>query len=96
MSDNLKLLRYNTGTDKKVLIKFKDSFSAVIFNATIVAYSKSAVADLVAVHKNRYIIDPQTHIYQQDITAVQATNKQGIVSVKKSVDQYLSEVTSEL
>lgn len=96
MSDNLKLLRYNTGTDKKVLIKFKDSFSAVIFNATIVAYSKSAVADLVAVHKNRYIIDPQTHIYQQDITAVQATNKQGIVSVKKSVDQYLSELPSEL
>ena len=96
MSDNLKLLRYNTGTDKKVLIKFKDSFSAVIFNATIVAYSKSAVADLVAVHKNQYIIDPQTHIYQQDITAVQTTNKQGIVSVKKSVDQYLSELPSEL
>ena len=96
MSDNLKLLRYNTGTDKKVLIKFKDSFSAVIFNATIVAYSKSAVADLVAVHKNQYIIDPQTHIYQQDITAVQTENKQGIVSVKKSVDQYLSELPSEL
>lgn len=96
MSDNLKLLRYNTGTDKKVLIKFKDSFSAVIFNATIVAYSKSAVADLVAVHKNQYIIDPQTHIYQQDITAVQTENKQGIVSVKKSVDQYLSELPHEL
>ncbi len=96
MSDNLKLLRYNTGTDKKVLIKFKDSFSAVIFNATIVAYSKSAVADLVAVHKNQYIIDPQTHIYQQDITAVQTENKQGIVSVKKSVDQYLSELPTEL
>ena len=96
MSDNFKLLRYNTGTDKKVLIKFKDSFSAVIFNATIVAYSKSAVADLVAVHKNQYIIDPQTHIYQQDITAVQTESKQGIVSVKKSVDQYLSELPSEL
>lgn len=96
MSDNLKLLRYNTGTDKKILIKFKDSFSAVIFNATIVAYSKSAVADLVAVHKNKYIIDPQTHIYQQDITVVQSMNKKGVVSVKKSVDQYLSELPLEL
>ena len=65
--DNLKLLRYNTGTDKQVLIQFKDEFSAVIFNATIVAYSRSAVADLVSVHKNLYIIDPQTHIYQQSI-----------------------------
>ncbi len=96
MSDNLKLLRYNTGTDKKVLIKFKDNFSAVIFNATIVAYSKSAVADLVAVHKNQYIIDPQTHIYQQNISAVQAENSHGIVSVKKSVDKYLSELPSVL
>ena len=95
MNENLKLLRYNTGTDKKVLIKFKDNFSAVIFNATIVAYSKSAVADLVAVHKNQYIIDPQTHIFQQDIKAVQTESKQGMV-VKKSVDQYLSELPDVL
>nr|MBQ4457049.1 hypothetical protein [Clostridia bacterium] len=92
MSDCLKLLRYNTGTDKKVLIKFKDKFSAVIFNATIVAYSKSAVADLVAVHKNQYIIDPQTHIYQQDIKNVQSVDKNGNIAVKKSVDKYLSEL----
>lgn len=96
MSDNLKLLRYNTGTDKKVLIKFKDSFSAIIFNATIVAYSKSAVADLVAVHKNQYIIDPQTHIFQQDIKDVQTENASGNIVVKRSVDQYLSELPSEL
>lgn len=96
MIGNLKLLRYNTGTDKKVLIKFKDSFTAIIFNATIVAYSKSAVADLVAVHKNQYIIDPQTHIFQQDIKAVQTENKQGLTIVKKSIDQYLSELPDAL
>lgn len=96
MSDTLKLLRYNTGTDKKVLIQFKDSFSAVIFNATIVAYSKSAVSDLVAVHKNQYIIDPQTHIYQQDIKDVQTTNKTGSVKIKRSVELYLNELPLEL
>lgn len=31
MNDVLKLLRYNTGTDKKAFIEFKDHFDAVIF-----------------------------------------------------------------
>lgn len=89
MDNNLKLLRYNTGTDKQVFVKFKDQVSAVIFNATIVAYSSSAVADLVSVHKNQYIIDPQTHIYQHDISAIQTSDKSGKVTIKKSVEKYL-------
>ena len=84
MSDNMKLLRYNTGTDKQVLIQFKNDFSAVIFNATIVAYSRSAVADLVSVHKNQYIIDPQTHIYQQGISDVETQNKSKESALAKS------------
>ncbi len=96
MSDNLKLLRYNTGTDKHVFIKFKDKMSAVIFNATIVAYSSSAVADLVSVYKNQYIIDPQTHIYQQNIDAVQTENKNGERTIKKSVKKYLDELPDSL
>ena len=96
MSDNMKLLRYNTGTDKQVLIQFKNDFSAVIFNATIVAYSRSAVADLVSVHKNQYIIDPQTHIYQQGISDVETQNKSGKVGIKKSVEKYLDELPTEL
>ncbi len=96
MGDNLKLLRYNTGTDKQVLIQFKNDFSAVIFNATIVAYSRSAVADLVSVHKNQYIIDPQTHIYQQSIHDVETQSKSGETSIKKSVSQYLDVLPAEL
>lgn len=96
MSDNMKLLRYNTGTDKQVLIQFKNDFSAVIFNATIVAYSRSAVADLVSVHKNQYIIDPQTHIYQQSVRDVETQNKSGKVGIKKSVEKYLDELPAEL
>ena len=92
MSDNIKILRYNTGTDKQVFIKFKDSVTAVIFNATIVAYSSSAVADLVSVYENQYIIDPQTHIYQHPIDAIQTKNKDGKRVVKKSVLQYLDEL----
>src|SRR5699024_2604124 len=56
--------------DKKAFIKFKNDFDAVIFNATIVAYSGAAVADLVSVHKNQYIIDPQTHILQHSVHAI--------------------------
>ena len=51
---NLKLLRYNTGTDKKAFIQFKKNFDAAIFNATIVAYSGSSIADLVSMHSRRY------------------------------------------
>lgn len=90
MSDVLRLLRYNTGTDKKVFVKLKDEFDAVIFNATIVAYSGASVADLVAAHKRQYIIDPQTHIFQHDISAIQTMRKKtGTVEIKKSVEKYL-------
>lgn len=96
MNDTLKLLRYNTGTDKKVFIKFRNSVSAVIFNATIVAYSGSAVADLVSVYKNQYIIDPQTHIYQHNISAIQTINSKGNTVEKKSVIKYLDELPKPL
>ena len=97
MSDSLRLLRYNTGTDKKAFVDFKQYFDAVIFNATIVAYSGSAVADLVSVHKNRFIIDPQTHIFQHKTTAIKAKNKNtGLLEVKKSVEKYLDEMPKGL
>ncbi len=96
MEDNWRLLRYNTGTDKQVLVEFKNDFSAIIFNATIVAYSRSAVADIVSVHKNKYIIDPQTHIFQQDIKNIQTQNKSGTITIKKSVLVYLDELPAVL
>lgn len=97
MSDLLKLLRYNTGTDKKAFVDFKTQFDAVIFNATIVAYSGAAVADLVSVHQNRFIIDPQTHIFQHDTSAIKTKNKKtGLLEVKKSVEKYLEEMPENL
>ena len=97
MSDNIKILRYNTGTDKKVFVEFKEQFDAVIFNATIVAYSGASVADLVSMHKRRYIIDPQTHIFQQDFSAVCTEDKKTrIRSLKKSVEKYLLQLPEEL
>ena len=92
-NDVIKMLRYNTGTDKKAFVKFKDDFNAVVFNATIVAYSGAAVADLVSVHKNQYIIDPQTHIMQHDIHAIMSKNsKTGQYAIKKSVKKYLDQL----
>lgn len=85
----LKLLRYNTGNDKKAFVEFKKDFDAVIFNATIVAYSGSSIADLISVHKNQYIIDPQTHIFQHSINAILNNDK---TSIKKSVKKYLDEL----
>lgn len=92
-SDIIKMLRYNTGTDKKAFVAFKESFDAVIFNATIVAYSGAAIADLVSVHKNQYIIDPQTHIMQHDIMAIMSKDKKtGQYHIKQSVKKYLAQL----
>lgn len=97
MQEVIKLLRYNTGTDKKVFVKYKEKFDAVIFNATIVAFSGSAIADLVSVHKNQYIIDPQTHIMQHDVMALMSKNKKtGVYSIKKSVEKYLKNLPAQV
>lgn len=95
--DVIKMLRYNTGTDKKAFVAFKQNFDAVIFNATIVAYSGSAISDLVSVHKNQYIIDPQTHIMQHDIIAIMSKDKKtGCYSIKKSVEKYLEQLPAQI
>lgn len=92
-SDVIRMLRYNTGTDKKAFVKFKNDFDAVIFNATIVAYSGAAVADLVSVHKNQYIIDPQTHILQHSVHAIMSKKpRNGQPCIKKSVQKYLEQL----
>lgn len=93
MDNSLKLLRYNTGNDKKAFVEFKEYFDAVIFNATIVAYSGASVADLVSVHKNQYIIDPQTHIFQHDLSAILSKDKK---EIKKSVAKYLEELPDSI
>lgn len=93
MGEVLRILRYNTGTDKKAFVQFKHNFDAVIFNATIVAYSGSSVAGLVSMHKRKYIIDPQTHIFQQDFSAIAA--KKGN-KIKKSVSKYLDQLPKAL
>lgn len=94
-NDIIKMLRYNTGTDKKAFVAFKESFDAVIFNATIVAHSGSAIADLVSVYKNQYIIDPQTHIMQHDIIAIMSKDKKtGQYHIKQSVKKYLDQLPS--
>ena len=41
MMEKIKLLRYNTGNDKKVFLQFKDDFDAVIFNASLVVCSST-------------------------------------------------------
>ena len=96
MANNpLKLLRYNTGNDKKVFVKFKDNFDSVIFNATIVAHSGSAIADLVSIHKNQFIIDPQTHIFQHEIAALKSPRSKNN-SIKASIVKYLKKLPPEL
>lgn len=91
MSERYKLIRYNTGTDKKLFTEFAKHFDAVLINATIAAYSGSAMADLVSIYKDNYVIDPQTYILQQNYDMlVSTTSKKG--GIKKSIEQYLNQL----
>ncbi|MEA5014306.1 MAG: hypothetical protein VB099_07075 [Candidatus Limiplasma sp.] len=93
MNDVLRLLRYNTGNDKKSFIEFKEHFDAAIFNARIVAHSRSAVADIVSVHKQKYIIDPETHIFQHEIDCLLSKDR---TQIKPSVQKYLEQLPENL
>lgn len=90
MTDVIKLIRYNTGTDKKLFAEFASNFDAVILNSTIAAYSGSAMADLVSIYMDRYIIDPQTHILQQNYDILCAGSRKG--EIKKSILKYLEQL----
>jgi len=96
MDQPLKMLRYNTGTDKKAFVQFKQQFDVAIFNATIVAYSGASVADLISMHAHKYIIDPQTHIFQQEISAISSSQKNSGNPIKKSILKYLHELPAAL
>lgn len=92
MADCLKLLRYNTGSDKKAFIDFRNDFDAVLFNASIVAYNGAAISDIISLYMKKYIIDPQTYILQHNIEAF--LSKQG--TIKASVDKYLNQLPSNI
>lgn len=92
MDKPLRMLRYNTGTDKKAFIRYRNKFDAVVFNATIVAYSGASLADLVSIYAQKFIIDPQTHIFQQDISAIASDKGNPDSPIKKSVAKYFNEL----
>lgn len=96
MNNPLRMLRYNTGTDKKAFVQFKNIFDVVIFNATIVAHSGASVADLVSMHSHKYIIDPQTHIFQQETKALSSDSKSPEKTIKQSILKYLHELPDSL
>ncbi|WP_308149415.1 hypothetical protein [Spiroplasma sp. AdecLV25b] len=88
MNENvLKILRYNTGNDKKVFLEFKDFFDITIINANIVVHSSSAIANLLSIHKKEYIIDPQTHIFQYD--SAQIISKKQVKLKRQLISFYL-------
>lgn len=91
MKEVLKLLRYNTGTDKASFLKFNKSFDGVIFNASILAHNVSAITDLIAVYEDRYIVDPQTYIFQ--ITK-EKISKRG--KIKESINKYLDNLPQKM
>lgn len=93
MDELLRLIRYNTGTDKKAFVEFKDKFDAVVFNASIVAYNGAAISDIISIHMNHYIIDPQTYILQHGKEAFLSSKG---TEIKASVKKYLDELPSDI
>lgn len=81
-------LRFGIIRERTYFSEMPDSFDAVVFNANMVAYTPTSIANFVAggsADIKSFIIDPLTHAFQHDPTFIMSENKDGELSVKLSI-----------
>jgi len=76
------LVRFGTAADQKFLLgDFLSTYDQLVINANMVAHMTSALASFLSVRaKNKpYLIDPQTHAFQHDISHLESNSENKIV-----------------
>lgn len=89
------LVRYGIAADQKFLLgEFLPTYDQIVLNANIVAHMPSALANFLSERARKpYLIDPQTHAFQHDITHLQSTSEasDGKITLKRSISKLLDE-----
>ena len=97
------LVRYGTPADQKYLVnEFRDTYDQLIVNANILAHMPSAITTFISVHAKSkpFLIDPQTHAFQHDLSFLESQTEEAEGRLKKSiaklVDAYGDPVASRV
>jgi len=86
------LVRYGTAADQKYLLgEFLDTYDTLVLNATMVAHMPSALASFVTqrARNKPYLIDPQTHAFQHDVSNLESSSDPSSGQIKRSVRRLL-------
>lgn len=101
-SEPLHLVRYGTTAEQKYLAgDFLQGYDVLVVNANMVSHTPSAIAGFIGEKaKNKaFIIDPQTHAFQHDITLLQTEDQNGPKlrrSIEKLVQAYGNPIASKV
>jgi len=83
------LVRYGTAAEQKHLLgDFLETYDILVVNANMVAHTPAALAAFIGerAHNKPFLIDPQTHAFQHDISRLQTVDKEGRLRLRKSVE----------
>ncbi|MCP4653601.1 MAG: hypothetical protein GY858_09520 [Candidatus Omnitrophica bacterium] len=86
------LVRFGTAADQKFLLgSLLATYDQLIVNANIMAYMTSAIAMFISTKaKNKpYIIDPQTHAFQHDLSLIESQSEKSKGQIKKSIKKLI-------
>lgn len=86
------LVRYGTPADQKYLVnEFRDTYDQLIVNANILAHMPGALTTFISQHAKSkpFLIDPQTHAFQHDLSALESQSEESEGKLKKSIAKLL-------
>lgn len=82
----LRLVRYGIAPDQKYLLDpFAATYDQLVVNANMLAHMPSAMSQFLSTRcRKQFIIDPQTHAFQQAIEHLLSTSKKSSGELKRS------------
>jgi hypothetical protein len=86
------LVRYGTPADQKYLVnEFRDTYDQLIVNANILAHMPGAITTFISQHAKGkpFLIDPQTHAFQHDLSALESQSEDADGRLKRSIAKLL-------
>ncbi len=88
------LVRYGTAADQKYLVnEFLTTYDQLIVNANIVAHMPSAITTFISQHARSkpFLIDPQTHAFQHDLSFLESQSEEGAGQLRRSISRLVEE-----
>ncbi len=91
-------LRYGTAAEQKHMIEYKDKYSGIVINASMLAHTSQSIARFMhsEVNNKSFFIDPMTHAFQHDLAKIKNDNNDIKSSIQKLIDYYGSPIKEKI